>query len=67
MDFAQEIQIFRAKHRLTQGEMAKLCGVSKMTISSIERGIQNPKVVTAYRIRFAMNDYEKGMQNNDNI
>lgn len=60
MTLSQEIKMFRAKHRLTQQGFADICGLTKMTISSIERGTQNPKEVTVLRIKYAMNSYEKG-------
>ena len=60
MTLSQEILVFRAKHRLSQQDFADICGLTKMTISGIERGIQNPKEVTILRIKYAMNSYEKG-------
>ena len=60
MNLSQDIKLFRAKHRLTQQDFADICGLTKMTISSIERGTQRPKEVTVMRIKYAMNSYEKG-------
>ena len=40
----------RARHRITQAELANHVGVSRQTIISIEKGDYNPSVALALRI-----------------
>lgn len=49
-DLANRIINYRAKHRLSQKEMADRCGVSAQTISCIERGYQKPNKLTLAKI-----------------
>lgn len=49
-DLGDKLIMYRAKNRLTQGELAKKCGVSTQTISCIERGYQKPNRVTLAKI-----------------
>jgi putative transcriptional regulator len=51
---------FRARHGLTQDELAKLVGVTRKTIVFIERGDYNPSLLLAYNIAKALktNIYE---------
>lgn len=44
------IRVFRAEHRLTQAELAKLIGVSRKTISTIEVGKFVPATTIALLI-----------------
>ncbi len=44
------IRVFRAEHRLSQGELAALIGVSRKTISTIEVGRFIPSTVIALLI-----------------
>ena len=41
---------YRARYGLNQGQMGQLVGVSRQTISLIERGDYNPSVTLALRI-----------------
>ncbi|EEL03667.1 hypothetical protein bcere0014_47420 [Bacillus cereus BDRD-ST196] len=41
---------FRAKHRLSQGELGKAIGSSRQTISLIERGDYAPSIVLSLKI-----------------
>ena len=41
---------YRAKHNINQSEMGKLVGVSRQTISMIERGDYSPSVTLALKI-----------------
>lgn len=51
----QECMIqFRAKNRLTQDDMAKLCGTSKQTIYSVENGLQKPSKTTRAKIELVL-------------
>jgi len=41
---------YRAKHNVNQSEMGKLVGVSRQTISMIERGDYSPSITLALKI-----------------
>ena len=47
---ATRLHVARAEHRLSQGELARLAGVSRQTISSIETGQYCPSTILALRI-----------------
>ncbi len=44
------VKDLRQEHRLTQEELARLVGVSRQTIISIENGRYNPSLMLAYKI-----------------
>jgi len=44
------IRVYRAEHRLSQAELAKIIGVSRKTISTIEVGRFVPSTVIALKI-----------------
>lgn len=44
------IRVFRAEHRMSQGELADAIGVSRKTISTIEVGRFVPSTVIALKI-----------------
>ena len=44
------VKTYREQMDISQTELGKLCGVSRQTISSIERGDYHPSVVLALRI-----------------
>lgn len=51
----QELMVqYRAKHDLSQGELAKLCGLSLQTVNSVENGLQNPSKLTEQKIRLVV-------------
>lgn len=45
---------YRAKNRISQGELANLCGVTKQTINSVENGKQEPSRVTLAKIELVV-------------
>ena len=45
-----KIRELRARHRMTQADLAKAIGVSRQTIVAVEKGEYNPSVVMALRI-----------------
>lgn len=45
-----KIKVYRAMQDLTQDELAKLVGVTRETISYIERGKYSPSLRVAYEI-----------------
>ena len=48
------IKEFRARHDLTQAQLAELLGVRRETISFIEQGKYNPSLRLAHRIAQAL-------------
>ena len=44
------IRVYRAEHRLSQGDLADIIGVSRKTISTIEVGRFVPSTVIALKI-----------------
>lgn len=54
--------VFRAKHNLSQEELAKMCLLSKQTINTVELGIQKPSKLTEQKI---LNVIEKEKKEND--
>jgi putative transcriptional regulator len=45
-----ELKLFRAKHDLTQAELAERVGVSRQTITAIETGKYNPSLELALKL-----------------
>lgn len=54
MALRDEMIRFRASNRLTMKQLAEMAGVTYMTISNIERGVQKPSRVTEAKIRLVM-------------
>ena len=50
MPLENRLNEYRARQGLNQGQMGQLVGVSRQTISLIERGDYNPSVTLALRI-----------------
>lgn len=50
MTLAEKMLTYRAKHRMTQPEFAKKCGLSTQTVCSIETGQQTPSRITELKI-----------------
>lgn len=44
------IRIYRAIHSLTQEELARMVGVTRKTVNTIEGGKYNPSIDIAYRM-----------------
>lgn len=44
------IEEIRTRHGIRQDDFAKLMGVSRQTISSLENGRYNPSILLAYKI-----------------
>lgn len=47
MPLVNQIKVYRAKLNINQGELGKRAGVSRQTISLIERGDYNPSISLA--------------------
>ena len=50
MPLYNRLKEYRAKHNINQSDMGKLVGVSRQTISMIERGDYSPSVTLALKI-----------------
>ena len=44
------LKVARAEKNLSQGDLARLVGVSRQTISSLEKGRYNPSILLAFKI-----------------
>lgn len=51
---SQEILMYRARNRLTQKQMAELCGVSCQTIHLIETEQQEPTRITLAKLMLVL-------------
>jgi len=59
MTLAERIAKYRSKELITQGEFAKRCGVSLQTIYSIEKGLQEPSLLTKAKIEKLIGEEDK--------
>lgn len=50
MPLLNTLKVQRAKLGINQGELGKLAGVSRQTISSIERGEYNPSITLVLKL-----------------
>ncbi len=50
---------YRARERISQGELARRCGVSLQTINSVENGLQSPSKLTRTKIELVLKGEEK--------
>ena len=50
MEMKNRIEQIRKERGIRQDEFAKLMGVSRQTISSLENGRYNPSILLAYKI-----------------
>lgn len=50
MPLINHLKMHRARLGINQGELGKLAGVSRQTISSIERGDYNPSITLVLKI-----------------
>ena len=54
MDLRTRIKELRARHGLTQEELARMVGVRRETILFLEKGKYNPSLKLAYKIALAL-------------
>lgn len=57
MTLQKEMIEYRARHKISQTELAKRAGVTLQTINAVENGHQKPSKVTEAKIRLVI---EKG-------
>lgn len=50
-ELANKIIMYRARHNISQVEMAKRCNVTAQTISNIETGVAHPSKITVIKIK----------------
>ena len=50
MPLINKVKLYREELNISQTELGKLCGVSRQTVSSIERGDYHPSIVVALQI-----------------
>ena len=55
MPLVNKLKEYRARYNLSQTELGNLAGVSRQTISLIERGDYNPSVTLALKIAKILN------------
>lgn len=55
MPLYNRVKQFREEIGISQTELGKLCGVSRQTVSSIERGEYHPSIVVALKIAEVFN------------
>lgn len=48
------IKELRARHNLTQDELAEIIGVSRQTMLYLEKGKYNPSLLLAYKVAKAL-------------
>ncbi len=48
------IKELRARHNLTQDELAEMAGVTRQTMLHLEKGRYNPSLLLAYRVAKAL-------------
>lgn len=51
MTLQEKMILYRAKHNISQTELAERCGVTLQTINSIENGKQKPSKLTLTKIK----------------
>lgn len=54
----EEMILYRARHNISQTELAERCGVTLQTINSIENGKQNPSKLTLAKIKNVVENEE---------
>ena len=60
MTLQDRMKVFRALNRISQKELAKLCGVSAQTIWSVEKGDQEPSEITRIKIELVVGRDDNG-------
>lgn len=55
LQISNNLHVLRAEKRLTQQALAEAIGVTRLTISSIEKGNYNPSLELAFRLSIYFN------------
>lgn len=56
MKLSEKILLYRAKHNISQSEMARRCKVTKQTIFNIEHEMQDPTALTQAKIKMVIGE-----------
>ena len=56
MNLGERMLRYRAKHRMTQKQMAEKCGVSLQTLCCVETGQQTPGKMTLTKIELVLEE-----------
>ena len=59
MEFGRKMLEFRAKHNLTQKQLAEILGVASNTVYRIECDLNSPSKVNAVKYEMKMNEWEE--------
>lgn len=54
MTLAERMVLYRAKEGISQGELARRCGLSTQTVNSVENDTQVPSRVTVAKIELVI-------------
>ena len=54
MTLAERMVLYRAKEGISQGELARRCGLSTQTVNSVENDMQVPSRVTVAKIELVI-------------
>lgn len=54
MTLGERMVVYRAKENISQGELARRCGLSTQTVNSVENGLQSPSKVTLAKIELVI-------------
>lgn len=66
MDYGKVLLDFRARHNLTQQQLAELFGVTVFMVYRYERQISKPSKVNKIKFDYKMKEWEKKKNGNDN-
>ncbi len=56
MTLQEQMVRYRAKHNISQTELAQRCGISVQTANSVENGLQEPSKLTRAKIELVVNE-----------
>ncbi len=59
MTLAERMIEYRAKQNISQGVLAKRCGISKQTVNFVENELQKPSKVTIAKIELVIGKKEE--------
>ena len=54
MTLGERMIKYRARERISQGELAERCGLSLQTVNSVENGTQTPSKLTIAKIELVI-------------
>ena len=66
MDYGEVLLDFRARHNLTQTQLAELLGVTVFMVYRYEKCISKPSMVNRIKFDYKMKEWEKEKNENSN-